>query len=66
MRVVQFGAGRIGKIHASNISAHPRSSLYGIVDPVETAGKAVAAQYDTNLMQEAEAHADSQMACHPV
>jgi myo-inositol 2-dehydrogenase/D-chiro-inositol 1-dehydrogenase len=58
MRVVQFGAGRIGKIHASNISAHPKSSLYGIVDPVETAGKALAAQYDTNFMQEDEALAD--------
>ena len=37
MRVVQFGAGRIGKIHAGNIAAHPRSELVGIVDPVADA-----------------------------
>ena len=42
MRVVQFGAGRIGKIHAGNIVAHPRSELVGIVDPVADAASALA------------------------
>ena len=55
MRVVQFGAGRIGKVHAANIAAHPRSTLYGIVDPVMEAGKALADQYGTRFLSEEEA-----------
>ena len=61
MRVVQFGAGRIGKIHARNIASHPRSTLYGIVDPVEEAGKALAEQYDTKFMEETDALGDPQV-----
>ena len=61
MRVVQFGAGRIGKIHAKNVSSHPRSSLYGVVDPVAEAGKALADQYGTAFLSEAEALSDPQV-----
>jgi len=61
MRVVQFGAGRIGKIHAKNVSSHPRSSLYGVVDPVAEAGKALADQYGTEFLSEAEALSDPQV-----
>lgn len=61
MRVVQFGAGRIGKIHAQNIYSHPRSSLYGIVDPVAEAGKALADQYGAAFLSEEEALADPQV-----
>ena len=61
MRVVQFGAGRIGKIHAKNVSTHPRSRLYGIVDPVAEAGKALADQYGAAFLSEEEALADPQV-----
>ena len=61
MRVVQFGAGRIGKIHAKNVSTHPRSRLYGVVDPVAEAGKALADQYGTAFLSEAEALSDPQV-----
>ena len=50
MRVVQFGAGRIGKIHAGNIAAHPRSELVGIVDPVADAASALAAEHGAQAL----------------
>ena len=50
MRVVQFGAGRIGKIHAGNIAAHPRSELVGIVDPVADAASALAAVHGAQAL----------------
>lgn len=55
MKVVQFGAGRIGKVHATNIAAHTRSELFGIVDPMPEAGRSLAAQYGARYMAEEEA-----------
>ena len=37
-----FGAGRIGKVHAPNIAAHPKARLRYIVDPDLDAGRALA------------------------
>jgi myo-inositol 2-dehydrogenase/D-chiro-inositol 1-dehydrogenase len=37
-----FGAGRIGKVHAPNIAAHPRARLRYVVDPNQEAGRALA------------------------
>lgn len=39
----QFGAGRIGRMHARNLAAHPRASLAGIYD-VDPAASAAAAK----------------------
>ncbi|MAV46392.1 MAG: inositol 2-dehydrogenase [Alphaproteobacteria bacterium TMED89] len=61
MNVVQFGAGRIGKIHAANVSSHERSRLYAVVDPVEEAGKALADQYDAAFLSEKDALADPEV-----
>ena len=37
-----FGAGRIGKVHAPNIAAHPKARLRYLVDPDLDAGRALA------------------------
>lgn len=55
MKVVQFGAGRIGKVHATNIAAHPRSTFYGVVDPVPEAAQALAGQYGARVLTQEEA-----------
>jgi myo-inositol 2-dehydrogenase / D-chiro-inositol 1-dehydrogenase len=40
-----FGAGRIGRVHAASLAAHPRTDLAVVHDPVEAAAREVAAQY---------------------
>lgn len=55
MRVVQFGAGRIGKIHAGNIANHPRSNLVGIVDPIAAAAEELAGEFGAQAMMQDEA-----------
>jgi myo-inositol 2-dehydrogenase/D-chiro-inositol 1-dehydrogenase len=37
-----FGAGRIGRMHARNLAAHPRARVKTIVDPIARMAKAVA------------------------
>ncbi|WP_408068540.1 inositol 2-dehydrogenase [Vineibacter terrae] len=39
-----FGAGRIGKLHARNIAAHPRARIKYVVDPVARAAAVLARQ----------------------
>jgi len=39
-----FGAGRIGKLHARNVAAHPRARIKYIVDPLAKAATALARQ----------------------
>jgi len=39
-----FGAGRIGKLHARNVAAHPRARVKYIVDPVSKAAAELAQQ----------------------
>lgn len=46
LRVGLIGAGRIGKVHARNIAAHPRSRLVAVADVVEAAATAIATAYD--------------------
>ena len=43
-RLALIGAGRIGRIHAANATAHPRLDLKWIVDPVAEAADALAAE----------------------
>lgn len=43
LRIAVLGCGRIGRMHAENIHAHPRAELAGVFDVVEAAAKEVAA-----------------------
>lgn len=40
-----FGAGRIGRVHAASLAAHPRAELAVVHDPVEVAAHEVAARF---------------------
>ena len=46
-KVVLFGAGRIGRIHAANAARHPRIELAGIVDPVAASAESLARECNT-------------------
>ena len=54
----QFGAGRIGTIHAGNIAGHPEARLKFIVDPDRTAAERLGAKHGAAIAAEAEALAD--------
>lgn len=43
--IALFGAGRIGRMHAANIAAHPRCRLVRVFDVVRAAAEAVVEQY---------------------
>ncbi len=45
LRFGLFGAGRIGRVHADSLAAHPRAELATVCDPIEPAARAVAAQH---------------------
>jgi Oxidoreductase family, NAD-binding Rossmann fold len=42
LRIAVLGCGRIGRMHAANIAAHPRAALAGVFDVHEPAGDEVA------------------------
>ena len=44
-KLALIGAGRIGRIHAANIAAHPELQLAYVIDPVDASAKEVAASY---------------------
>jgi myo-inositol 2-dehydrogenase/D-chiro-inositol 1-dehydrogenase len=54
----QFGAGRIGAIHAANIAAHPNARLNAIVETDRAAAERLAGRYGAVLRDQAEALAD--------
>jgi myo-inositol 2-dehydrogenase / D-chiro-inositol 1-dehydrogenase len=54
----QFGAGRIGAIHAANIAAHPEARLNAIVETDRPAAERLAGRYGAALRYQAEALAD--------
>ena len=54
----QFGAGRIGAIHAGNIAGHPDARLRLVVDPDRAAAERLAGRYDAAVVSPAEALAD--------
>ncbi len=54
----QFGAGRIGGIHAANIAHHPGAQLRAIVDPDGAAAERLVVQHGAAVGTEAEALAD--------
>src|ERR1700761_7476856 len=45
LRFGLFGAGRIGRVHAATLAAHPRTELAVVHDPVEVAAHEIAALY---------------------
>jgi len=45
LRFGLFGAGRIGRVHAASLAAHPRTELAVVHDPVEVAAHEIAALY---------------------
>jgi myo-inositol 2-dehydrogenase/D-chiro-inositol 1-dehydrogenase len=47
--ICQFGAGRIGQIHAANVAAHPEAELRTIVDVSEEAATAIAERYGAEI-----------------
>ena len=48
-RIALIGAGRIGKIHAANVAAHPALELALIVDPVAAAAGSLAQSYGAEV-----------------
>jgi myo-inositol 2-dehydrogenase/D-chiro-inositol 1-dehydrogenase len=44
-KIALIGAGRIGRIHAANVAAHPALQLAYVIDPVEASATTVAASY---------------------
>jgi myo-inositol 2-dehydrogenase/D-chiro-inositol 1-dehydrogenase len=53
IRIAVLGCGRIGAMHAANISAHPRARLAAVQDINSAAAEAVAASTGTRVMQTA-------------
>ena len=56
--IAVIGAGRIGRIHATNASRHPRISLKYIVDPVDAAAAELASASGAKVADLEEALAD--------
>src|SRR6266571_5963252 len=54
LRFGLFGAGRIGRVHAASLAAHPQTELAVVHDPVEAAALEVATQYGAAPTQDAE------------
>jgi len=48
-KIALIGAGRIGRIHAANVAAHPELQLAYVVDPNEASAKEVAASYGAKV-----------------
>jgi myo-inositol 2-dehydrogenase/D-chiro-inositol 1-dehydrogenase len=57
-KVAQFGAGRIGAIHARNVAAHPDLALAFIVDPATDAARALAAATGAKVATTEEVYSD--------
>src|SRR5919106_47252 len=61
LEIAQFGAGRIGQIHASNIAAMKDVRLRYIVDVNAAAAKKLAARHGAKVAAEREAFADREV-----
>jgi myo-inositol 2-dehydrogenase/D-chiro-inositol 1-dehydrogenase len=49
LRFALFGAGRIGRLHAANLSAHPRATLVSVYDVSEPAAREVAERHGASV-----------------
>ncbi len=58
LEIAQFGAGRIGQIHASNIAASKKARLRYVVDVNAAAAEKLAARYGAGVATEADVFAD--------
>jgi len=58
LRFCQFGAGRIGQIHAANLAVHPDAELVSVVDVVADAAEALAANQGARVTTPDDALAD--------
>jgi myo-inositol 2-dehydrogenase/D-chiro-inositol 1-dehydrogenase len=64
--IAVLGAGRIGRIHAGNIAAHPGARLVGIADPDDVAATQLAAALDVRRISVTEAmRADAVLIASP-
>ncbi|HEX6412788.1 MAG TPA: inositol 2-dehydrogenase [Burkholderiales bacterium] len=61
LEIAQFGAGRIGQIHASNIAASKNARLRYVIDVNGDAAKKLAARYGAKVASEAEAFVDREV-----
>jgi myo-inositol 2-dehydrogenase/D-chiro-inositol 1-dehydrogenase len=61
LQIAQFGAGRIGQIHASNIAAMKDARLRYVVDVNAGAAQKLAARYGARVATEREAFADREV-----
>ena len=51
--VAVLGAGRIGKIHARNVTLNPRCKLVAVADPIKEAAAALAGALGAEAMTDA-------------
>ena len=58
LEICQFGAGRIGAIHAGNVAAHPGATLRYVVDVDRKAAEALAAKHGAQVVEADAALAD--------
>ena len=49
-KVALLGAGRIGQVHATHITAHPDTELYSVSDVVEASARKLAEQYGAKVL----------------
>lgn len=61
IEICQFGAGRIGKVHAANIAAHPSARLRYVVDVDNAAASALAATHGAEVTDAESALADPEI-----
>ncbi|MDD1783381.1 inositol 2-dehydrogenase [Enterovibrio sp. ZSDZ35] len=53
--IALFGCGRIGKVHAVNIAAHPNTQIKAVIDPYLEGANQLAKQYGAEVMSVDEA-----------
>ena len=49
LRFALFGAGRIGRLHAANLSSHPQAALVSVYDLLEPAAREVAERFGATV-----------------
>lgn len=56
--IALFGCGRIGKVHAVNIAAHPQTQIKAVIDPYTEGAQQLASQYGAEVMSVEQAMSD--------
>lgn len=59
IRLAQFGAGRIGQVHAANVAAHPEASLACVVDIHQWSARTLADRYGAAVRDATEVFSDA-------